>query len=78
MKRANIDGKNLHIFWTTWGILMMTFSGKMWLMIILKLKLKKNKKKQGLILSLKNTFLEKPGGECQTEPPSLLRIKTLI
>ena len=78
MKRANIDGENLHIFWTTWGILMMTFSGKMWLMIILKLKLKKNKKKQGLILSLKNTFLEKPGGECQTEPPSLLRIKTLI
>ena len=78
MKRVNIDGENLHIFWTTWGILMMTFSGKMWLMIILKLKLKKNKKKQGLILSLKNTFLEKPGGECQTEPPSLLRIKTLI
>ena len=78
MKRANIDGENLHIFWTTWGILMMTFSGKMWLMIILKLKLKKNKKKQGLILSLKNTFLEKPGGECQTEPPSLLKIKTLI
>ena len=75
MKRANIDGENLHIFWTTWGILMMTFSGKMWLMIILKLKLKK---KQGLILSLKNTFLEKPGGECQTESPSLLRIKTLI
>ena len=75
MKRANIDGENLHIFWTTWGILMMAFSGKMWLMIILKLKLKK---KQGLILSLKNTFLEKPGGECQTEPPSLLRIKTLI
>ena len=78
MKRVNIDGENLHIFWTTWGILMMTFSGKMWLMIILKLKLKKNKKKQGLILSLKNTFLEKPGGECQTKPPSLLRIKTLI
>ena len=75
MKRANIDGENLHIFWTTWGILMMTFSGKMWLMIILKLKLKK---KQGLILSLKNTFLEKPGGECQTEPPSFLRIKILI
>ena len=65
--RVNIDGENLHIFWTTWGILM-TFSGKMWLMIILKL----NK------LSLKNTFLEKPEGECQTEPPSLLRIKTLI
>ena len=54
---------------------MMTFSGKMGLMIILKLKLKKT---QGLILSLKNTFLEKPEGKCQTKPPSLLRIKTLI
>ena len=44
----------------------------------IEIKIKK-KKKQGLILSLKNTFLEKPGGECQTEPPSLLlRIKTLI
>ena len=75
MKRANIDGENLHIFWMTWGILMMTFSGKMWLMIILKLKFEKT---QGLILSLKNIFLEKPGGACQTEPPSLLRIKTLI
>ena len=62
-KSYPIDGENLHIFWTTWRILMMTF------MIILKLKLNKNtKKKQGLILSLKNTFLEKPGGECQTEP----------
>ena len=27
------------------------------------------KKKQGLILSLKNTFLEKPGDECQTVHP---------
>ena len=44
-------------------------------MIILKLKLKK---KHGLILSLKNTFLEKPGDKFQTEPHSLLRIKTLI
>ena len=35
------------------------------------------KKKQGLILSQKNTFLEKPDGECQTEQPSFLRIKTL-
>ena len=70
MKRANIDGENLPIFWTTWAILMMTFSGKMWLMIILKLKLKKNKKKQGLILSLKNTFLEKPGGNVKLNPPA--------
>ena len=48
-------------------------------MIILKLKLKKkNTKKTGPHSLSKNTFLEKPGGECQTEPPSLLRIKTLI
>ena len=41
----------------------------------------KIKEKQRLILSLKNTFLEKPVGECQIEPlppVSLLRIKTLI
>ena len=44
----------------------------------IKIKIKKNTKKEGLTLSLKNTFLEKPGGECQTESPSLLRIKTLI
>ena len=38
--------------------------------IKIKIKIKqKTTKKQGLILSLKNTFLEKPGGECQTEPP---------
>ena len=50
--------------------LLMTFSGKMWLIIL-------KKKKQGLILSQKNKFLEKPDGECQTEQPSFLRIKTL-
>ena len=72
--RVNIDGENLPIFWTTWGILI-TFSGKIWLMIILK---KQKQKKQGLILSLKNTILEKPEGKCQTEHPSLLRVKTLI
>ena len=44
----------------------------------IKIKIKKTKKKQGLILSLKNTILEKPVGECQTETPSFLRIKTLI
>ena len=35
MKIANIEGQHFHIFWTTQGILM-EFSGKMWLMIILK------------------------------------------
>ena len=38
----------------------------------------KIKKKQRLILSVRNSFLEKPRGECQTEPPNLLRIETLI
>ena len=32
MKTFNIDGENLHIFWTTWAI-SMKFSGKMWVMI---------------------------------------------
>ena len=34
------------------------------------IKIKKIKKKQGLILFLKNTILEKPQGECQTKPPA--------
>ena len=60
MKRVNIDAENRRT-------LKMTFSEKIWLMIILKSKLKKA---QGLILSLKNTFVEKPRGECQTKPPA--------
>ena len=44
MKVANIDWEFLHIFWMTWGT-SMKFSGKMWLMI--KLKVTKN---QGFIL----------------------------
>ena len=54
MKIANIDRENLLIFWTTWGI-SIKFSGKMWLMIILRVT-----KKQGLALSLEDTFYEKP------------------
>ena len=65
MKIVNIDRENLHIFWTTWAILM-KFSGKLRNMIILKAT-----KKQGfslsLSLSLEGIFLEKPqerwGGE---------------
>ena len=39
MKIVNIDidGENVQIFWTTWEISMI-FSGKMWLMVILKVK----------------------------------------
>ena len=76
MKRASIDGENLHIFWTNFND--DTFRKDVtYDNIKIEIK-KKQKKNQGLILSLKNTFLEKPGGECQTEFPSLLRIKTLI
>ena len=56
MKIANIDTKNLHIFWTTWEI-SMKISEIMWLMIILKVT-----KKQVFALSLEENFLEKPQG----------------
>ena len=48
MKIVNIEGANLHIFWTTWGV-SMTFSGKIWLMVILK---KVTKNQASLSLSL--------------------------
>ena len=52
----------------------MKFSGKMWLMIILKVT-----KKLGFTLSLENIFLEKPqGGGGSNWPPSLLRVKFLL
>ena len=56
MKIANIDRKIIHIFWTTWGI-SMKFSGKMWLMIILKVT-----KNQSITLFLEDTVFEKPLG----------------
>ena len=49
----------------------MKFLGKMWLIIILKVT-----KSQVFILSLEDTFLEKPQGEGQVDPsPSRLRAK---
>ena len=63
MKIANIDREILHNFWTTWGI-SMKCSGKMCLMIILKVT-----KNQGFTLCLEDTIFEKPQGEGQTEPP---------
>ena len=53
MEIANIDREILHIFWRTSGILM-KFSRKMWLLIILKVT-----KKQGFTLSLEDKFFEK-------------------
>ena len=54
MKVANIDREYLYIFWTTWGN-SMKFSGKICLMVILKVT-----KNQGFTLSLEDTLLEKP------------------
>ena len=54
MKIANIDRESLHNFWTNLGI-SIKFSGKIWLMIILKVT-----KTQQFTPSLEDTFLEKP------------------
>ena len=72
MKIANVDREILGIFWTTWGI-PMKFSGKMWLMIILKVI-----KNQDFTLSLEDTFFEKnteKGGQTELPPlPAILRL----
>ena len=71
LKLVNIDEENLHIFQTTWGI-SMKFSGKMCLVIILKVT-----KKKGFTPSLENTVLKKPQGAGQNYPtPSLARVKS--
>ena len=67
---ANIEGENLHIFWTTWRI-WTKFSEEMWLV---------TKKKQGFTFFLGNKFLEKHTGDLQWTPPlppSLLRVKEI-
>lgn len=61
---VNIEGENLHIFWTTRRI-SMKFSGNMGIIIISKVP-----KKQLQPLS-KKAFLEKKcmgGGSCQIDP----------
>ena len=64
IKIVNIDEENLHISWTTRGM-SKKFSGKMYLMVILKV--------------TKNTVLEKPqvgwwGGGVTLIPYSLFRV----
>ena len=56
IKMPDIDRQSLDIIWMTSEI-SIKFSGKMWLMIILKFT-----KEQGFTLSLENTVLEKPLG----------------
>ena len=77
MKIANIDRESLHIFWTNWGI-SLKFSGKMWLMIILKLT-----KNHGSTVSLEDALSGKPQGgggaggggvKSTLDRPSLIRV----
>ena len=65
MNIANIDGESLHILWITWEILM-KFSEKMWLMIILNVT-----ENQGFN-DLEDAFLEEPqgaGNQFDTQQP---------
>ena len=61
--KISIEGEILRMFWMTWGILM-KFSEKTWLKIILKVT-----QMQVCNLSLENIFLEKPQGG-QIDPPT--------
>ena len=63
MKLANIDEENLHIFQTTLGI-SMKFSGKMCLMIILKVK------KAGLYSLSRKYIFKKTTRRQRTPPPA--------
>ena len=65
MKIANIYREILHIFWTIWGI-RLKLSGKMWLMIMLKVT-----KSQCFTLSLARS-------NCQIDPLALLGLMFLI
>ena len=77
MKIANIVIEILHNFWTTW-INSIKFSGKMCLMIIIKVR-----KKQGFTLSLEDTFLKnrREGSiwllSPPPAPPSRFRVKII-
>ena len=70
MKVAYIGKEILYIFWMTWEI-SVKFSGKMWLMIILKVI-----KNQGFTVFLEDKFFEKPwgrgGGVSNWLPPVIL------
>ena len=66
---ANNDRESLHIFWTTWGI-SMKFSGKMWLLMILKVT-----KNQALTHSLEKRQRGGGGGGSNWPSCSLFRVK---
>ena len=56
IKIANIDREIFHIFWTAWEI-SMKFSEKMWLWLVIILKVTKS---QCFTLSLEDIFFKKP------------------
>ena len=68
MRVVNMDGENLHIIWTTWGI-SIKFSAKMWLMAILKVT-----KNQGYNISPENDILEKSHRGRGNSPLSRFRV----
>ena len=73
MKIVNIEGENLHVFWTIWGM-SMKYSGKTWLMIILKVT---KKQSLTLFLSRKHTFW-KNHRVWPKLTPSLFKVKKII
>ena len=71
MKIVNTEGENIHIFWTAWGI-SIKFSGKKWLLIILKVK-----KKSGFhSLPRKNVVGKTTGEGVTTDSPTFLGLNT--
>ena len=66
---VNIDGVNLHIFQTTWGI-SIKLSEEMWLVIVLNI-IKKTMASSSLYKI--HFWKKKQGG--QIDPPSSLRVK---
>ena len=73
MKIVNIDVENILIFQMTWKI-SMKFSGKMWVMIIVKIP-----KSQGFTLLLEDTFFEKPHvAEFKLTSHSFLKVEKIF
>ena len=77
LKIVNIEGENVHVFWTTSGIAM-KFSGNTWLRIILKVKSKQDfslSLSLSLSLSRKHIFGKNQRGWCvKLTVPNLFRV----
>ena len=73
MKVVNIDGENLHIFWTTWET-SVKLSGKMWITLSLEDTLLEKPQGGGSTLLLK-TWGERLG---ESLSPSLFTVKAEV